>query len=77
MIELEQKQLGYVRWENFQIVINRAMESCEASGHAVSDHLRGVTKMLERDSGSKCTVDHARGFSPISIEKDKNHGSYS
>jgi len=49
----------------------------EATMQHASDHFRGVTKMLERDSGSKCTVDHARGFSPIRIEKDKNHGSYS
>jgi DNA-damage-inducible protein D len=38
--------LGYARWENFQTAIQRAMESCEASGHAASDHFRGITKMI-------------------------------
>ncbi len=51
MTELEQKQLVYVRWVNFQTVINRAMELCEASGHAVSDHFRGITKMVVHGKG--------------------------
>ena len=49
--------LGYVRWENFQTAIQRAMESCQSSGHAVSDHFRGVTKMVELGSGSKREID--------------------
>ncbi|MBL8498180.1 DNA damage-inducible protein D [Nitrosomonas sp. JL21] len=52
-----QEQLGYVRWENFQTAINRAMESCEASGHAVSDHFRGVTKMIELGKGGMREID--------------------
>ena len=52
-----QAPLGYARWENFQSAINRAMESCEASGHEASDHFRGVTKMVELGSGSKRPVD--------------------
>ncbi len=51
MTELEQKQLGYVRWENFQTAIQRAMESCETSGHAASDHFRGVTKLIVHGKG--------------------------
>lgn len=47
-----QAPLGYARWENFQTAIQRAMESCEASGHAASDHFRGVTKMVERACGA-------------------------
>ena len=38
--------LGYARWENFQTAIQRAVESCDSSGHAASDHFRGVTKMI-------------------------------
>lgn len=39
---------GYACWKpNFQTTIQRAIESCEASVHAVSDHFRGVTKMVE------------------------------
>lgn len=52
-----QAPLGYARWENFQTAIQRAMQSCEASGHAVIDHFRGVTKMVELGSGSQREVD--------------------
>jgi len=52
-----QAPLGYARWENFQTAIQRAMESCEASGHGASDHFRGVTKMVELGSGSKREID--------------------
>lgn len=52
MIELEQKQLGYVRWENFQTAIQRGMESCKASGHAISDQFGGVTKLIIHGKGS-------------------------
>lgn len=44
-------------WENFQTAIERAMESCQVSGHAASDHFRGVTKMVELGSGSKREID--------------------
>lgn len=52
-----QSLLGYARWENFQTAINRAIESCEASGHGAPDHFRGVTKMVELGSGSKREVE--------------------
>lgn len=39
--------LGYERWENFDKVIKRAMNSCETSGIEVSNHFREVTKMIE------------------------------
>ena len=42
-----QPHLGYVRRENFQTAINRAMGSCEATGHKASDHFRGITKMIQ------------------------------
>ncbi len=46
-----QSLLGYARWENFQTAIKRAVESCEASGHAGTDHFRDVTKMVALGSG--------------------------
>lgn len=52
-----QADLGYARWENFQTAIQRAMESCAASGHAASDHFRGVTKMVDLGSGSRREID--------------------
>jgi DNA-damage-inducible protein D len=52
-----QAYLGYARWENFQTAINRAMESCKASGHAASDHFRGVTKMIGLGKGGEREID--------------------
>lgn len=37
---------------NFQTAIQRAMESCEASGYAISDQFRGVTKLIIHGKGS-------------------------
>ena len=48
-----QECLGYARWENFVVAINRAIESCESIGIVVADHFRGVTKMVELGSGAK------------------------
>lgn len=48
-----QKVLGYVRWENFYLVVNRAVESCKQQGNKVDDHFRKVTKMVQLGSGSK------------------------
>lgn len=49
--------LGYARWENFQTAIQRAMQSCEVSGHGVSDHFRGVTKMIALGKGGEREID--------------------
>ncbi len=49
--------LGYARWENFQTAIKRAIESCETTGYVVSDHFRGVTKMIEIGKGGQRQVD--------------------
>ena len=45
--------LGYVRWENFETAIQRAMSACENSGVPVDDHFRDVTKMVSVGSGAK------------------------
>ena len=52
-----QAPLGYARWENFQTAIQRAMESCEASGHAALDHFRGVTKLIVHGKGGEREID--------------------
>lgn len=49
--------LGYVRWENFQTAIKRAIESCETTGYASEDHFRGVTKMVRLGSGAERAID--------------------
>lgn len=45
--------LGYIRWENFEKAIKRAMESCEISQIEVQNHFREVTKMVQLGSGAK------------------------
>ncbi|MCM1531838.1 MAG: DNA damage-inducible protein D [Bacteroides sp.] len=49
--------LGYARWENFQVAINRAMDSCNMQGVNVDDHFREVTKMISIGKGGQRAVD--------------------
>ena len=48
--------LGYERWENFDKVISRAMESCQTGRVEVLDHFREATKMVTLGSGSKRSI---------------------
>lgn len=48
-----QAVLGYIRWENFDIAIKRAITSCETSTIESCDHFREVTKMVTLGSGSQ------------------------
>jgi len=50
--------LGYTKWQNFRVAISRAQESCENSGHAVSDHFTEVSKMVTLGSGAKRRIDN-------------------
>lgn len=52
-----QKPLGYARWENFLMVIRRAIESCETTKFDSSDHFRGVTKMVTLGSGGQREIE--------------------
>ena len=47
-----QSLLGYLRWENFEKVIESAKAACTNSGFRVEDHFRDVTKMVQLGSGS-------------------------
>ncbi|MFN6114424.1 MAG: BRO family protein, partial [Flavobacteriales bacterium] len=49
--------LGYARWENFKVAMERARKSCEASGHRTQDHFRDLTKMVALGSGSERAVE--------------------
>jgi DNA-damage-inducible protein D len=49
--------LGYARWENFQIAIGRAIESCKTTGYEAADHFRDVTKMVQLGSGAERSVE--------------------
>ena len=46
-----QELLGYANWRNFLNTINKAKESCETIGEAVSDHFVDVDKMIELGKG--------------------------
>lgn len=48
-----QDLLGYARWENFVVAINRAIDSCKTQNINLDDHFREVTKMVELGSGAK------------------------
>lgn len=51
-----QALLGYARWENFMVAINRAVDSCKTQGVSVDDHFREVTKMVSLGSGAQRSV---------------------
>ena len=42
-----QHLLGYTEWRNFYKVITKAKITCEATGHAVSDHFVDVNKTIQ------------------------------
>ncbi|NWJ95339.1 MAG: DNA damage-inducible protein D [Chloroflexi bacterium] len=48
--------LGYDKWQNFEVAINRAKTSCEQVGQIVGDHFTGASKMVTLGSGAKRTV---------------------
>ncbi|MDN3581924.1 DNA damage-inducible protein D [Mucilaginibacter flavus] len=49
--------LGYLRWENFFNVVNKAKKSCEAAGSNIEDHFRDATKMITIAKGGQREVD--------------------
>ena len=48
--------LGYERWENFNKVIQRAIDSCYTAGIPIVNHFREVTKMVRLGSGAQRNV---------------------
>jgi len=51
-----QEPLGYARWENFLVAIQRAIESCNTTGCKADDHFRDVTKMIILGKGGQREV---------------------
>lgn len=47
-----QKVLGYDRWENFNIAIQRAITSCKTQNINTNDHFRETTKMVSIGSNT-------------------------
>ncbi|GHT16022.1 DNA damage-inducible protein D [Bacteroidia bacterium] len=48
--------LGYARWENFIVAVQRAIISCKTQSINEEDHFREVTKMIEIGKGGKREV---------------------
>ena len=42
-----QHLLGYSKWDNFSKVLNKAMITCEVSGHDIDDHFAEARKMVD------------------------------
>ena len=51
-----QPEFGYNRWENFEISIWRAMDSCNTTGVKTEDHFREATKMITLGKGGQRAV---------------------
>lgn len=52
-----QKLLGYDRWENFVNAVEKAKSACQNSGQNLSDHFRGVTKMVKIGSETERKIE--------------------
>jgi DNA-damage-inducible protein D len=45
--------LGYARWENFNEVVQKAMQACDNSGKFSSHHFRYMAEMIEAGKSAK------------------------
>lgn len=52
------KPLGYARWENFEVAIQRAQTSCKTSNVQVDAHFREVTKMVTAGVAARRVKDY-------------------
>ena len=48
-----QEILGYVRWENFIVAIQRAVDSCKTQNINIDDQFRDLTILIELGSEEK------------------------
>lgn len=48
--------LGYNKWQNFEVAIQRAMTSCKQVGQIVPNHFTGVSKMVRLGSAAEREV---------------------
>ena len=51
------KILGYTEWRNFTTAIEKAKESCQNSGQAISDHFVDINKMVKLGSGGRRKIE--------------------
>lgn len=52
-----QPLLEYAAWDKFKRVIEKAMEACRQSGHAVEDHFSQTAKMVDIGSGARREIE--------------------
>ena len=48
--------LGYLKWENFEFAVKRAMESCQNAGGKTEDHFRLIEKSVVLGSGAQRVI---------------------
>ncbi len=48
--------LGYNKWQNFEVAIQRAMTSCKQVGQTVADHFTDASKMVRLGSDAEREV---------------------
>ena len=48
--------LGYNKWQNFEVAIQRAMTSCKQVGQIVKDHFTDASKEITGGKGAKQTI---------------------
>lgn len=49
--------LGYIKWQKFIEVVERAKEACKTSGKVIDDHFTGAGKMVLTGSGAKREIE--------------------
>jgi len=52
-----QNILGYVKWDKFLFVLDRAKDACVNSGHKIEDHFLHMEKMVDIGSGAQRKID--------------------
>lgn len=52
--------LGYTKWQNFEVAINRAKEACEKSGSDIADHFTGASKPIISGKNTEQEIDDVK-----------------
>lgn len=52
-----QDLLGYIKWENFEKVIQKAKDACKNAGEEIEYHFPDVRKMITKGKGAKDEID--------------------
>ena len=49
--------LEYKKWQNFEVVIKKAINTCKSSNYNITDHFTDISKMIEIAKGAKRKVE--------------------